>query len=124
MRIFFTVAAYCFGKSSPRFEQWVLDLPTIGPMVRDHRAGLGMPRRITRIRTIMANDPLQRWERATNMIQAEIDKNTLALNWCALIAVCWVVSMRITPPAGASATAGSHRPTRLSAHPRAIPAGP
>jgi hypothetical protein len=44
--VFFIVAAYCFGKSSPRFEQWVLDLPTIGPMVRDHRAGLGMPRRI------------------------------------------------------------------------------
>lgn len=43
--VFFVVAASCFGKSSPRFEQWVLDLPTIGPMVQDHRAGLGMPRR-------------------------------------------------------------------------------
>lgn len=43
--IFFIIAAACFGKSSPRFEQWVLNLPTIGPMVRDHRAGLGMPRR-------------------------------------------------------------------------------
>ena len=26
-------------------EAWVLDLPSIGPMVRDYRAGLGMPRR-------------------------------------------------------------------------------
>lgn len=43
--VFFIVAAWCFSHSSPRFEQWVLDLPRIGPMVRDHRAGLGMPRR-------------------------------------------------------------------------------
>ncbi|HET9444072.1 MAG TPA: YbaN family protein [Acidimicrobiales bacterium] len=42
---FFILAASCFARSSPRFERWVLSLPTIGPMVRDHRAGLGMPRR-------------------------------------------------------------------------------
>lgn len=43
--VFFIVAAACFSRSSPRFEAWVLGLPRIGPMVRDHRAGLGMPRR-------------------------------------------------------------------------------
>src|SRR6187431_534797 len=43
--VFFIVAASCFTRSSPRFERWVLDLPRIGPMVRDHRAGLGMSRR-------------------------------------------------------------------------------
>lgn len=43
--VFFIIAAWCFSKSSPRFEQWILDLPRIGPMVRDHRDGLGMPRR-------------------------------------------------------------------------------
>ena len=43
--VFFIVAAGCFARCSPRFEQWVLDLPKIGPLVRDHRAGLGMPRR-------------------------------------------------------------------------------
>jgi uncharacterized protein len=42
---FFVAAAWCFARSSPRFEAWILNLPTIGPMVRDHRAGLGMPRR-------------------------------------------------------------------------------
>lgn len=42
---FFVFAAWCFSKSSPRFERWVLDLPGIGPMVRDARLGLGMPRR-------------------------------------------------------------------------------
>jgi len=41
----FIVAAWCFSRSSHRLERWVLDLPRIGPMVRDHRAGLGMPRR-------------------------------------------------------------------------------
>jgi uncharacterized membrane protein YbaN (DUF454 family) len=43
--VFFIVAAACFARSNPRFEQWVLDLPRIGPLVRDHRAGLGMPKR-------------------------------------------------------------------------------
>ena len=43
--VFFIVAAACFSRSNRRFEQWVLDLPKIGPLVRDHRAGLGMPRR-------------------------------------------------------------------------------
>lgn len=43
--VFFIAAASCFARSSPRFEQWVLSLPKVGPLVRDHRAGLGMPRR-------------------------------------------------------------------------------
>jgi len=47
--VFFIGAAACFARSSPRFEQWVLDLPRIGPLVRDYRSGLGMPRRAKRI---------------------------------------------------------------------------
>lgn len=43
--VFFIIAASCFARSSPRFERWVLDLPRVGPLVRDHRAGLGMPMR-------------------------------------------------------------------------------
>jgi uncharacterized protein len=43
--VFFIIAAACFARSSPRFEQWVLDLPHIGQAVRDYRAGLGMSRR-------------------------------------------------------------------------------
>lgn len=43
--VFFVVAAWCFSRSSPRFEAWVLGLPKIGPMVQAHRDGLGMPRR-------------------------------------------------------------------------------
>ena len=43
--VFFIVAAACFSRSNERFERWVLDLPGIGRLVADHRAGLGMPRR-------------------------------------------------------------------------------
>jgi uncharacterized protein len=43
--VFFIVAAACFSRSNKRFEQWVLNLPRIGPTVRDYREGLGMPRR-------------------------------------------------------------------------------
>ncbi len=43
--IFFLFAAWCFARSSRRLELWVLDLPGVGPLVRDARDGLGMPRR-------------------------------------------------------------------------------
>ncbi len=51
--VFFIVAAACFSRSSPRFEQWVLNLPRIGKTVRDYRAGLGMPRRSKMIAVAM-----------------------------------------------------------------------
>lgn len=42
---FMVFAASCFAKSSPRFEQWVLDLPKVGPHVRAYRDGEGMPKK-------------------------------------------------------------------------------
>ncbi len=50
---FFVFAAACFSRSSPRFERWILDLPTFGPLVRDYRAGLGMRKPIKIKATIM-----------------------------------------------------------------------
>jgi uncharacterized membrane protein YbaN (DUF454 family) len=43
--VFFIMAAWCFSRSSERLETWVLQLPGVGQMVSDYRAGLGMPRR-------------------------------------------------------------------------------
>lgn len=43
--VFFIGAAACFGRSSDRLERWVMQLPGIGPAVKDFRYGLGMPRR-------------------------------------------------------------------------------
>ncbi len=49
--IFFIAAAACFARSNARLETWVLGLRGIGPMVQDHREGLGMPRRAKVIAT-------------------------------------------------------------------------
>lgn len=51
--VFFIIAAWAFSKSSPRLEAWVLDLPTIGPLVRDYRDGLGIPKRAKTTAVVM-----------------------------------------------------------------------
>jgi hypothetical protein len=43
--VFFVMAAFCFARGSDRWLNWLLALPTVGPLVRDYRAGLGMPLR-------------------------------------------------------------------------------
>ena len=51
--IFFILAAAAFSRSSTRLERWLLNLPAIGPLVRDYRAGLGMRRRAKIMATSM-----------------------------------------------------------------------
>lgn len=51
--VFFVFAAWCFSRSSPRLEAWVLGLPGVGQLVADHRAGLGMPRRAKAVAVTM-----------------------------------------------------------------------
>ncbi|MBB6099496.1 hypothetical protein HNR42_002946 [Deinobacterium chartae] len=41
--VFFVAAAFCFSRSSPRFLNWLLNLPVAGPLIRDFREGRGMP---------------------------------------------------------------------------------
>jgi uncharacterized protein len=42
--VFLIVAAWCFARSSPRFEAWLLDHPTFGKPLRDWRAAGAIPR--------------------------------------------------------------------------------
>ncbi len=88
--VFFIVAAACFSRSNKRFEQWVLDLPRVGPMVRDHRAGLGMSRRA------------KTWAVATMVVVASlsvalsIEVPAVAVAVAALVAVgAWYVIWRV-----------------------------
>ena len=43
--VFFIIAAWCFARGSERWLNWLLALPTVGPLVRDYRDGKGMPAR-------------------------------------------------------------------------------
>ncbi|MBB6352674.1 YbaN family protein [Aminobacter aganoensis] len=43
--IFLIAAAWCFGRSSPRFEAWLLDHPRFGPPLRAWREEGAIPRR-------------------------------------------------------------------------------
>ncbi len=42
--VFFLIATWFFAQSSPRFYNWVMNHRLIGPLIRDYRAGKGIPR--------------------------------------------------------------------------------
>ncbi|HRN19711.1 MAG: YbaN family protein [Truepera sp.] len=41
--VFFVIATWFFAQSSPRFYNWVLNHRLFGPLLRDYRAGKGIP---------------------------------------------------------------------------------
>jgi uncharacterized membrane protein YbaN (DUF454 family) len=102
--VFFIIAAWCFARSSPRFEAWVLGLPKVGAMVQSHRDGLGMPRRAKAI--------------AISMIVLFSAFGTWVLGWpiglvVALAAVVGVLYVGFRVPTRERVLAG--RPDRISA---------
>ncbi len=50
---FFLLAAYFFARSNKRLEQWVLELPRIGPAIQDFRAGKGIPKKAKVLATMV-----------------------------------------------------------------------
>lgn len=44
--VFLLVAAWAFMQSSPRFYNAMMNHKTIGTLIRDHREGRGLPRRV------------------------------------------------------------------------------
>lgn len=44
--VFLILAAWAFGRGSPRFEGWLLAHPTFGPVLRDWRANGRVSRRV------------------------------------------------------------------------------
>ncbi|MGE3620585.1 MAG: YbaN family protein [Acidimicrobiia bacterium] len=87
--VFFIGAVWCFSRSSPRLERWVLGLPGVGPMVRDHRAGLGMPRRakVTAVAMIAAASGLSLFLVGSPVARAAIV--------AAVATAIWVVVWRV-----------------------------
>lgn len=41
--VFFLIAAWFFAQSSPRFYNWLMNHRLFGPLIRDYRAGKGIP---------------------------------------------------------------------------------
>jgi uncharacterized membrane protein YbaN (DUF454 family) len=49
---FYVMAAWCFSRGSRRWEQWLLNHPRIGPLVRDWRADRSVPLRAKWLATL------------------------------------------------------------------------
>ncbi len=47
------LAGFFFARSSERFNNWLLDHPRFGPLVRDYQAGLGIPLRAKLLAALM-----------------------------------------------------------------------
>jgi uncharacterized membrane protein YbaN (DUF454 family) len=103
---FFVAAAWCFSRSSRRLERWLLGLPVVGALVRDYRAGLGMPRSSKVVAVAMM------WTAITISVLTLRDRVWLpvmiaALGVVGMVTVLWWVPTRervleARPPAGES----------------------
>jgi len=72
--VFFIIAAWAFARSNPRLEAWVLGLRGVGPLVQDHRDGLGIPRRakVTAVVMVVLFVGLSSWVADSVLIRSVI----------------------------------------------------
>ena len=50
---FVLLAAFCFSRSSPRVERWLLSHPRFGPMIQNWRAHRAIPLRAKKLAWVM-----------------------------------------------------------------------
>ncbi len=82
--IFFILALAAFRRSSPRFENWLLDRPVIGPILRDWDETRAIRPRVKRIiiGVLWLSIALSAWiiqKRATDHLRADVVCGILVL---------------------------------------------
>lgn len=73
------IAGYFFARSSERFDRWLTEHATLGPIIRDWRAGQGFTRRVKTVAmtAMTVSIAVSGWLIGVAWIQA-------------ILAVCWV----------------------------------
>ncbi|KFN44999.1 YbaN family protein [Arenimonas oryziterrae] len=90
---FVLLAAYCFSRGSQRWENWLLNQPTLGPMVRDWREHRAVPLRAKQLATVMMtiSSALSWWFLPTNI-------GWIPAATCTLVAIyLWRLPTRSAP---------------------------
>ena len=95
---FYVMAAWCFSRGSQRWENWLLNHPRIGPLVRDWRADRSVPLRAKWLATLSMTASCL-W--AAHALPARIA--WIPAVACGLVAAyLWSRPTRRAPPANAS----------------------
>jgi len=91
---FMLLAAFAFGKSSPRFHRWIVEHPTFGPPVRDWQAHGAISRRAKTMASLAMLAVL-----AISVLLG-LKWQVIALQAATLVAVSLFILTRPNPPSG------------------------